>query len=120
VIERAFGLDGPTAVFPKAIIKEIDLRIRFDERDQLIENPALLLGQKIMREEHGDDLEPLGVRLSCLAPAQARQAFLACFERVCALLPSADPQNRAVEGQLARLQALLRAPDAHESPSLAW
>lgn len=118
VIERAFGLDRPMAVFPKAIVKEIDLRIRFDEREHLIENPALLLGKTSMRSEHGDDLEPLGVRLSCLDPAAAQRDFLGCFERVCTLLPSADPQNRAVDVQLARVQAFLnpQAP-AYESSS---
>lgn len=82
VIQEAFGLRMHEIGITKADIKNIDVRIRLDERMALINEPASSLG--IRMEWEGDNsLTPLGVEIRGLLPRAAQDAFLECFLEIC-------------------------------------
>lgn len=90
VIIRAFGLTAENTVITKKTIKEIDNRIRVDERPRLIAEPAMSAGHNVTWD-NGDLMQPLDVTLQCLAPEQARIAFLNCYVNCIEHLPARDP-----------------------------
>jgi 5'-deoxynucleotidase YfbR-like HD superfamily hydrolase len=89
VITHAFGLTPQNTLITKAELKEIDKRIRVDERMQIIAEPALSAGLNVAWEKE-PDLEALGVQVDCMLPSQARAAFLNCFTWCCENLPARD------------------------------
>lgn len=84
VIDTAFGLEH--ARISKQVIKSIDVRIRMDEREVLINEPALS-EQKRVVWEHTPEMEGLGVHIRCLPPSEARRDFLETFNRICETFP---------------------------------
>ncbi len=110
-IDLAFGLKS--ARLSKEIIKSIDVRIRMDEREALINEPALS-EQKRVVWEHTPEMEGLGVEIRGLSPRQARENFLRAFVRVCENLPMRNIDNLPrIERQLEIAKSLLDAPEAH-------
>lgn len=91
VILGAFGLTSANTLIRKPEIKEIDERIRIDERLHFIAEPALSAGLEVTWEKD-PDMKPLGVAVDCLLPSQARAAFMACLAWTFENLPARDPQ----------------------------
>lgn len=89
VIDAAFGLDA--AKITHAEIKNVDIRIRDDERSAMIAEPAQSLQRKIFWEKH-PGLEPLGVEVRGLPPQDARREFVDCYELICRELPLRNPE----------------------------
>lgn len=90
VIISAFGLTKENTLITKKTIKEIDNRIRVDERPRLIAEPAMSAGHNITWDS-GEPMQPLDVTLQCMAPTQARLAFLNCWVKCIDQLPARDP-----------------------------
>jgi hypothetical protein len=90
VIISAFGLTPDNTLITKKQIKEIDIRIRVDERPRLIAEPAMSAGLDI-RWDDAEEILPLDVHLHCLSPEQARYAFLHCYASCIENLPARDP-----------------------------
>lgn len=108
-IDAAFGVESSS--LSRVLIKSIDVRIRMDEREALINEPALS-EQKRVVWEHTPDMAGLGVTIQGLSPRQARLAFLRQFLRVCETYPFQDVRNRdRAEPHLAAARALLRIGD---------
>lgn len=95
VMTHAFGLTPENTLITKPQVKEIDKRIRIDERLQIIVEPAKSAGLEIVWEKE-PDLMPLGVAMDCMLPSQARAAFLNCFVWCCENLPLRDPSIRPI------------------------
>lgn len=89
-IEEAFGLEASR--LSKEMIKSIDIRIRMDEREALINEPALS-HQKRVVWEHTPEMEGLGVHIRGLSPRAARSTFLEAFHRVCERYPLRSKDN---------------------------
>lgn len=82
VILEALGLNRDDLDISPAEIKNIDMRIRLDERIALINEPASSLG--IAMEWEGDEtLTPLGVDIVGLLPRASQDAYLECFLDIC-------------------------------------
>lgn len=108
-IDSAFGLEA--ARISKGVIKSIDVRIRMDEREALINEPALS-HQKRVIWEHTPEMEGLGVTIRGLLPNQARLEFLAAFCRVCETYPYRSVVSEAlISTQYAQARELLPAPE---------
>ena len=108
-IDMAFGLHA--ARLSKEIIKSIDVRIRMDEREALINEPALS-EQKRVVWEHTPEMEGLGVEIRGLSPREARETFLRAFVRVCENLPMRNIDNLPrIERQLLEARRLLGEPE---------
>lgn len=90
VIQDAFGLTAENTLITKKEIKEIDVRIRIDERLSIIEEPALSAGLNVTWESD-PELERLGVEVACMLPSQARASFMSCMTWVCENMPYRDP-----------------------------
>lgn len=90
-IDMAFGVEAST--LSRTEIKSIDVRIRMDEREALINEPALS-EQKRVVWDHTPDMAGLGVKIEGLAPRAARLAFLTQFLRICETYPFQDAGNR--------------------------
>jgi hypothetical protein len=90
VITDAFGLTPQNTEIRKKEIKEIDVRIRIDERLSIIEEPALTAGLNVTWE-NDPDLQRLGVDVACMLPSQARASFMSCMTWVCQNFPYRDP-----------------------------
>jgi 5'-deoxynucleotidase YfbR-like HD superfamily hydrolase len=85
-IQAAFDCVPENLSITKAQIKELDKRIRIDERQQIIADPA----KEFSLEDSWDNdpgLEPLGVRLKCMTPFAAMQDFAETFLWVIETLP---------------------------------
>jgi len=114
-IDVAFGI--PSAKLSKEIIKMVDVRIRMDEREALINEPALSAQKRIVWE-HTPDMDPLGVTIRGLLPRQARDAFLQCFVDICETLPLRDPRNETrILRHLEEARRFLSAPSCEEAGS---
>lgn len=114
-IDCAFGLHA--ARLSKEVIKSIDVRIRMDEREALINEPALS-EQKRVVWEHTPEMEGLGVTIRGLSPREAREAFLRTFVRICETYPVRDPGNtERIERQCLEAKRLLGEVPTH-SPTL--
>lgn len=87
-VDLAFDLTPDTVTIPKAVIKEIDTRIRIDERLRLIAQPARSIQMGALDVwEDAPDAEPLGLDLRCLNPREAMTDFAECFIEVMENLP---------------------------------
>jgi uncharacterized protein len=100
-IMAAFGLTPRTVAISKADIKLIDRRIRMDEREALILEPALSDGTRATWDAKGP-VDALGVTVMALSPSDAQALFLDAFARCCTL-PPANPDCRLALRQLERL-----------------
>lgn len=88
-IESAF-IPVPAEIrITKKQVKELDIRIRVDERKLLIAEPAFSAGVK------ADTLEPLGVEIKCLDWREAAWSFLEDYVRAVDTYPARDPENQA-------------------------
>lgn len=112
VIMSGFGLESADIRISKEMIKLIDRRIRIDERDLAIEEPARTVGAHLAwLEEPG--LTALEVPLEGKLPTAARRDFLECFVECVRNLeprnPAADPihqmQLRAAVANLERMDS---------------
>ncbi|MCW3782496.1 hypothetical protein [Defluviimonas salinarum] len=90
VIMTAFGLAPDAVSIRKEEIKLIDRRIRLDERDAVIEDPARSIGKRISWDKE-PDLASIDVEIAGLNPRAARQAFLECFTWIVEALPLRNP-----------------------------
>ena len=90
IITGAFGLTPDNTLITKAQVKDIDKRIRLDERKILINEPALSTGLIITWDDE-PDLKSLDIAIECLLPGQARAEFLRCFVWCCDNLPLRKP-----------------------------
>lgn len=90
VIDQAFGIYN--AVLTHKDIKKVDVRIRMDERETLINEPALT-SQKRATWEHTPDMEGLDVNIRGLLPSAARDEFLTAFLRICQTYSFRNPQT---------------------------
>lgn len=105
-IESAF-IPNPSAVMiTKKQVKELDIRIRVDERAELIAQPAYEAGLK----ENG--LGSLNVSIRCMDWRDAAWSFLEDFVRAVDLYPARDPENqeRAIEHRNAAQKFLKNNP----------
>jgi len=102
VISEAFGLDRAT--LSHAAIKEVDIRIRMDEREALIAEPALG-NQKRVVWEKTPGLTGIDVEIRGLLPFEACRNFLETF-LICCDLPSSDPD---LDDRLFRFQEEARS-----------
>jgi hypothetical protein len=98
VIIDAFGLPGNTLV-EKSQIKEIDVRIRFNERMTFSENPAGYIALDDDRELY-PGTDPLDLNLWGLTPGESRMLFLQCVSKVCEKMPNRNPENDALHAEL--------------------
>jgi hypothetical protein len=86
VIYGAFGI-GPDLIRTRKVeLKQIDTRVRLDEREAMIREPALSAGRDALWRE-APDLQPLGVIPSLLEPAAARAVYLSAFSWALKALP---------------------------------
>ncbi len=90
VILQSFGLNAKNTGISKSDIKMIDNRIRIDERNLAIMDPARTEGKKLLWDKD-PDLQPLNVRLKGLNPREARVQFLEMFVHCIENLPASDP-----------------------------
>lgn len=105
-IESAF-LPNPGAVLiTKKQVKELDIRIRSDERRFLIAEPAYAAGVK------ESAMAPLGVNIRCMGWQEAAWTFLEDFVRAVDLYPARDPENqqRALEHRVVAARFLANNP----------
>jgi len=94
VIFSAFGLDPDLVGRLKPDLKRIDTRVRIDEREVMIREPALSAGREALWRQD-PFLEPLGVVPALLDPSQARRTFLEAFAWALEALPDDLPATRA-------------------------
>lgn len=102
-IFTAFGCTPETVSITKAEIKEIDKRIRIDERLQIIADPAKEFGLAEGWSED-PDLEPLGVILQCHTPFEAMREFADTFLWIVETLPrvGSGPDPALAQAERAR------------------
>lgn len=108
-----FGLHAGNVHIAKAEIKLLDVRIRVDEREKLILDPARANGLPI--EWEGEDMAPLGVEIQGLNPRQSRELFLDTFRWIVECLPRRVDNNARLDRQI----ELLDAFEARKSPDRA-
>jgi uncharacterized protein len=95
VIFRAFGLSDARVAALKAEVKRVDTRVRIDEREVMILEPALTAGREALwRLDPG--VEPLGVRPRLLSPSEARRAYLSAFAWALEALPDDIGETPAI------------------------
>lgn len=96
-----FGLHAGNVHIAKETIKLLDVRIRVDEREKLILDPARANGLPIVWE--GEDMAPLGVEIQGLNPRQSRELFLDTFRWIVDCLPRRVDENPRLDRQIALL-----------------
>lgn len=92
-IDQSFGIHFST--LPYRTIKTVDLRIRMDERDALISEPALSEAKRATWE-HTPEMEGLGVPIRGLLPSAARDEFLSTFLRICQTYDYGNPKTESL------------------------
>lgn len=92
-IASAFIPDPQGSLIVKKQVKELDIRIRIDERKAIITEPAFSAGVK----ESG--MEPLNVEIGCLSWQDAAWDFIEDYCRAVETYPARIPENqkRALE-----------------------
>lgn len=95
---RAFVPEPGAVRIGKRDIKEIDVRIRADERRVLITEPAYTAGGRETLPWLDGEVEPLGVTLDTNLPPVEARAFLETLCHVVETVPARDPRNAPVEG----------------------
>jgi hypothetical protein len=103
VIYRAFGIRDETVCALKPELKRIDTRVRMDEREVMILEPALGAGREALWKLD-PDLEPLGVKPLMMSPFDARETFLRAFCWALQALPDDLGETRALRGAAIFLQ----------------
>lgn len=98
VIIEAFGLGPENVDIRKEMIKLIDTRIRLDERDFGIAEPARTAGKEVIWDDD-PSLGGLGVEIRGLNAREARREFLETFLWCIESLPARDP---SIDDLLAR------------------
>ena len=73
----------------------IRLRVRIDEREVMILEPALSAGREALWRQ-APDLQPLGVRPLLLGPTEARRTYLRAFAWALEALPDDIGETRAI------------------------
>lgn len=109
----SFGLTPDRLSLDPRKLKELDTRIRLDERAELILEPASSEGRKIIWKDLAG-ATPLGVAIRGLAPDQAAETFRDGIFRICEALPLRDPELE--ECHAAHL-ALLRETFLEDAPA---
>lgn len=97
VISEAFGITGNT-IIEKSQIKEVDVRIRLDERLVLSEEPACQIAMKQDVALAGG-AERLGMKIGCWSPKQSRMLYLGFIEQIIDRLPCRNPDNEALHAE---------------------
>ncbi|WP_411839986.1 hypothetical protein [Paracoccus sp. ME4] len=121
VLMSGFGLASEDIRISKEMIKLIDRRIRIDERDLAIEEPARTVGAHLSwLEEPG--LAALDVPLEGKLPKAARRDFLECFVECVRDLeprnPEADPiHQRQLRAAVAHLERM-NSPHTRSKPDM--
>lgn len=95
VIYEAFGIGEGLVARLKPALKRVDTRIRLDEREAMIQEPALTAGRDALWRQD-PSLKPLGVQPRLLEPPAARAAYLAAFAWALEALPDDMGETRAV------------------------
>lgn len=95
VILRAFGISDDRAAALKPEVKRVDTRVRIDEREVMILEPALSAGREALWRQ-APDLQPLGVRPLLLGPTEARRTYLRAFAWALEALPDDIGETRAI------------------------
>ena len=97
---RSFVAHPEAVRLNKRHIKEIDVRIRADERRALIAEPAFTAGGTETLPWLEGEVKPLGVAFDMNLPPREAAAFLEAFCHVVETVPARDPRNEPVEGSL--------------------
>lgn len=95
VIFSAFGLGPELVARMKPELKRIDTRVRIDEREVMICEPALSAGREALWRQD-PSLKPLGITPALLEPNLARQVYLEAFAWALDALPDDLGAPRAV------------------------
>lgn len=95
VIFSAFGLGPDMVARIKPDLKQIDTRVRIDEREVMICEPALSAGREALWRQD-PSLKPLGITPALLEPNLARQVYLEAFAWALDALPDDLGAPRAV------------------------
>jgi len=113
VIYSAFGV-GPDLIRScKPELKRVDTRVRLDEREVMIREPALSAGRDALWRQE-PDLRPLGVRPSLFEPTAARAVYLSAFSWALEALPDDigdTDASRDAEKYLAHSMIVPELPD---------
>jgi hypothetical protein len=105
VIFNAFGVGPGLVSAHKPELKRVDTRIRLDEREVMILEPALSAGRDALwRQEPG--MQPLGVTPQLLEPAEARTAYLCAFAWAFDALPDDVGDRPAISDARSHLMDL--------------
>jgi hypothetical protein len=99
VVYRAFGISEHQVRTMKPELKRIDTRVRMDEREVMILEPALSAKREALWRQD-PDISPLGVRPLMLPPSEARETYLRAFAWALRSLPDDLGVNPAIEGAL--------------------
>lgn len=110
VIYEAFGVDQSLVKSLKPELKRIDTRVRIDEREVMILEPALSAGREALWQQD-PELEPLGVRPRLLGPSEARQVYFSAFAWALEALPDDIGETRAVRDAREHLNSLGVVPE---------
>jgi hypothetical protein len=95
VIFSAFGIDPVLVGRLKPELKRIDTRVRIDEREVMIREPALSAGRDALWRQD-PTMEPLGITPALLEPGKARRAYLEAFAWALEALPDDLGALRAI------------------------
>ena len=102
VIFSAFGLTSDLVAGMKPELKRIDTRVRIDEREVMIREPALSIGREALWHQD-PTLERLGVRPLLMDPTEARYAYLEAFAWIMEMLPDDVGSSRGIRDAAAYL-----------------
>lgn len=111
VIEDSFGLNANNVQITRADVKKLDNRIRLDEIEMAINDPAKTYGlERVWGLD--PDLQPLGADVRCLDRADAFEQFVDTFIWVCEM-PARDPGTSAAVEPYLHQARLLRSDAPH-------
>lgn len=117
VIMEAFGLADGGVEITKAKIKELDIRVRLDERLALIREPALSEGINVLWMGDHESHRPLEVHVRGLWPTRAREEMLELFDEIVTRMPARNPDCPKLARQIDCAQVL---PRRYREPELTF
>lgn len=117
VIMEAFGLADGSVEITKAQIKELDIRVRLDERLALIREPALSEGLNILWMGDHESHRPLDVRVRGLWPGRAREEMLELFDQIVTRMPARNPDCPKLARQV---ELAAELPRRYREPELSF